>query len=149
MYCTVQKRVMKTYLMRSHVAGIASLSDNSSFRPDGAISIHLMHTVGLIVILALLALQARVQLGAHTYALPGLDQRHLGPDTKSLPNDLVANSQREVLLAPAATDSVHIRTTNTASLDLDLDIKVLEGLGGNLEGSSQENEVSSACFHSN
>jgi hypothetical protein len=52
---TVMK-IMRPYLMRSHVAGIASLSDNSSFRPDGAISIHLVHAIGLIVILALLAL---------------------------------------------------------------------------------------------
>lgn len=132
--------------MRSHVAGISSLSDNSRIRPHGAISIHLVHTVGLIVILALLTLQARVQLSAHTYALPGLDQRHLGPDTESLPNDLVANSQREVLLAPASTDSVHIRATNTASLNLDLDIIILKGLRSNLGGSSQENEFFRCVF---
>jgi hypothetical protein len=92
-----------------------------------------MHTVGLIVVLALLALQAGVQLGTQAYALPGLDQRHLGADTHGFANDLVANGQREVLVSPAAADGVYIGTADAAGLDLDLDVEIFEGLGDDLE----------------
>lgn len=44
----------------------------------------------------------------------------------------MANGQREVLLSPSTADSMHIGTADTARLDLDLDVKVLERLGDDL-----------------
>ena len=124
------------YLMCSHMTGVPSLRDNSGVGPYGTVRILLMHTVRLIVVLALLALQAGVQLGAEAYALPRLDQRHLGTDTQSLANDLVANRQREVLVSPTAADGVHVGTADAAGLDLDLDVEIFEGLGDDLEEKS-------------
>jgi hypothetical protein len=114
--------------MCSHVAGVPALRDDSSVRPYCAIGVHLVHAVGLIVVLALLAFQAGIQLSAETHALTGLDQRHFGPNTQRLTNDLVANSQREVLGAPAAGDGVHVGAAHAAGVDGDVDVAVAEGL---------------------
>ena len=119
--------------MCSHMAAVPALRDNSGIGPYCAICIHLMHAVGLIVVLALFALEAGIQLRTEAHALAGFHQRDFGPDSQGLANDLVADGQREVLVAPAAADGVHIGAADPAGLDLDLDIIVFEWLGRDLE----------------
>jgi hypothetical protein len=123
-----------TDLVRADVAGVAALGDDAGLGPDGAVGIELVDAVGLVIVLALLALQAGVELGADADALARLDQSDLGPDAQGLANDLVADAEGEALAAPAAADGVDIGAADAAGLDLDLDIVVLEGLGRDLEG---------------
>lgn len=115
-------------LVGSHVRGVATLGDDASLGPDGAEGVHLLGAVRLVVVLALAALEARPRLGADADALAGLDQGDLGADAQGLADDLVADGQGEVLVAPASGDRVDVAAADAARLDLDLYIIVAKGL---------------------
>lgn len=66
--------------MGADVAGVPALGDDAGLGPDGAVGVELVHAVGLVIVLALLTLQAGVELGADADALTRLDQRDLGAD---------------------------------------------------------------------
>lgn len=74
--------------MSPDVRRISSLAHDSRVRPHCTVSIELMHTVGFIVVLALLALQTRVALRANSDSLPRLDERDFGSNTECCTNNL-------------------------------------------------------------
>lgn len=74
-------------LVRAYMAGVASLGDNSSVRPLGTVCVELVGTVGLVVVLALAAVETGVGLRAHADALPGLDERYFRADAESCTDD--------------------------------------------------------------
>lgn len=119
--------------MHADMACEPTIRNDIRARPDGTIGINLMHAISLIVVLALLALQTRVDLGADADALALLDQRHFGPDPHRFPDDFVAAAEGEVLGAPAAGDGVHVGAADAAGFDLHVDIVVFEWLGFELE----------------
>lgn len=88
-----------------------------------------MWAVVLVIALALLALQARPDLSAHTNAVSDLDAGNLVADPDSMANDLVANADRKRNFAPAPVDGVDIRGAHSAALDLDIDIVGAKLLG--------------------
>lgn len=78
-------------------------------------SLNLLGTVVLVVLLATVALQARIHLGANTDTLAHLELGHLVPDMSDLADDLVARHdpvfrQR----SPAASDGVDIRALSVS-----------------------------------
>jgi hypothetical protein len=83
--------------MSPNVRGISSLAHNSRIGPDGTISIELMHTVRLVVILALLALQTGVALRANTNSLSRFDECDFRTYTERRANDLCFSCQLPTL----------------------------------------------------
>lgn len=89
---------------------------------------HLVLAVGLVVALAFLAVQTRVDLRADAHAVANLGVRYLGADLDDVADDLVARHQRPVLVAPAARGRVHIRAANAAGRDLDVNVVIAKRL---------------------
>lgn len=88
-----------------------------------------MRAVVLVGALADVALEAGPHLGTDTDAIALLDLRHVLADLDGLADNLVADAQRTLELAPAARDGVHVRPADAAALDLDVDIVIAKGLG--------------------
>ena len=95
-----------------------------------------MWTVVLVITFALLALQARPDLSPDTDAISDLAAGHLVANLDCVANDLVANADRKRGSSPAAIDCVNIRATDTAALNLDVDVVGSELLRFELEGTS-------------
>lgn len=102
----------------------------SSIQVRRTVGINLVLAVRLIVVLALLALQARVHLSTDTDALADLGHGDLLANLEDLANDLVADSERVRAASPVAGDGVHVAGADTAALDLDVDIVRAKGAGG-------------------
>lgn len=140
-----QENVNSPMLVCPDMRRVSALRNNAGVGPDSAIGIQLLPAVGLVVILALSAVEAGVALSSDTHALAFLDQGHLGADTDGRSNDFldcqldpvshwvccrtVANREGELLVAPATVNGVYIASADTAALDLDIDIIVAKGLG--------------------
>lgn len=115
--------------MRPHVRRVPALRHDPGIGPDGTVGVDLLRAVRLVVVLALPAVKTRPRLGSDANALALLDQGHLGSDADRLADDLVADGEGELLLAPAARDGVHVARAHAAALDLDFDVVVPERLG--------------------
>jgi hypothetical protein len=74
-------------LMSPNMCRISSLAHNSGIRPHGTISIELMHTVRLVILFALLALQTRVALRANSDSLSRFYERNFGAYTECRANN--------------------------------------------------------------
>ena len=88
-----------------------------------------MRAVVLVLALAHIALQAGPHLGANADAIALLDLRHVFADLDGLADNLVADAQRTLELAPAAGDGMHIGPADAAALDLYVDIVIPKRLG--------------------
>lgn len=88
-----------------------------------------MRAVVLIVSLAELALQAGTDLSTNTNTVSNLDGCHLVADLDSLADDFVANADWKRAFTPTSSDCMDIRTTDSAALNLDVDVTVFELLG--------------------
>jgi hypothetical protein len=116
-------------LMHTSVRRITTLCLESGVKVISAIGVNLILTVGLIVILALTAVQTRPDLGTSTDTVADLCERDLVTNTKNLANDLVANSKRVRAFTPVSADGMAITGANTAALDLDVYIVLAKGTG--------------------
>lgn len=123
----LERRESIPVLMASRVRRVTTLSGVSGIQVGRAIRINLVLAVRLIVVLALLTLQARVYLGTDANTLADLSESNLLADLEDLANDFVSNSQRVGAAAPVARDSVHVAGADAAALDLDVDIVRAEG----------------------
>lgn len=89
-----------------------------------------MLAVGLVLVLALTAVKARVDLGTDTDALAGLGESDLGADTEDLADDFVSDGKRVGGVgAPFAVDLVKVTGADTAGVNLDVDVVVAKGTG--------------------
>jgi hypothetical protein len=94
----------------------------------------LVRAVILLVVLALGAGEIGTNLSADTRAVTNLDLCDFGADLDNLTNDLVSDAEgKGNLRSPASTDGVDIRSANTACVDGNVDVVLLELLKGNLE----------------
>lgn len=91
-----------------------------------------MRAVVLVLALAEVALQTRPDFSTDTDAVSLLDERHCLADSDGLAYDLVADAEWPLEVAPAAGHCVHVGSADTAALDLNVDIMVLERLGREL-----------------
>jgi len=87
-----------------------------------------IRAVVLLVGLAVGAGQVGLNLRTDTDTVTFLDGLHVLADPDSLANDLVADAERHRSVTPAAIDGVQVRSADTAALNGDIDIAVLEGL---------------------
>jgi hypothetical protein len=76
----------------------------------------------LIITLALGALQTRPYLCADTNAVTDLDVSNLGADLDRLAHNFMAYTDGCRRLSPAASNGMNIRPTNTAALNLDINV---------------------------
>lgn len=105
---------------------VTALSDVASVHVLLTPGINLVSAVGLVVVLALLALQAAVDLSTNTDALANLGEGNLGTNTDDLADDLVADSEGVRAVTPIAVDLVHVAGADTAAFNLDIDILLVE-----------------------
>ena len=119
-------------LMRANMACISSLTHDTGIRPDSAVSVDLVPAICFVVFFALLAGKTGVDLCPDSNALPGFDERYFWSDTYCEADYFVADAEGEVLWPPAARDGVYIAAADTACLDLDVDVVVVERFGGEL-----------------
>lgn len=90
------------------------------------ISIDSLGAVVLVISLARAAVQARPDLRANTDAVADVDALDIRADADGVADDLVADDERELGLAPAAGERVHVRGADTAVRDRDLDVILVE-----------------------
>jgi len=115
------------HLCKVHHRCLHSLSfdivQGSSFSPTDHV-----RAIIFLIGFAELAFQACLDLSTHTDAVPNFDSCHFVPDLDSLANDFMTDADGKGAVSPAAGDSVHIGTTHTATLDLDINVTVFERL---------------------
>jgi hypothetical protein len=121
--------VYSPVLIHTSVGRITTLCLESSVKVISAIGVNLILAVGLIVILALTAVQTRPDLGTSTDTVADLCERDLVANTKNLANDLVADSKRVRAFTPVSADGMAITGANTTALDLDVYIVLAKGTG--------------------
>lgn len=80
-------------LVGSYVRRVSSLGDNAGLGPYSAVSIKLVAAVSLVVVVALLAVEARVTLCSYTYTLTWLDKGHLWSNSQCLSYNFYAETQ--------------------------------------------------------
>ena len=88
-----------------------------------------MWAVVLVVALALFALQARPYLCSNADSVANLDGLHLVTDLDGLADDLVSDTYWQRAVAPSTVNGVDIGAADTAALDTDIDVVVIELLG--------------------
>ena len=98
------------------------------------ICVDLVGAVVLLVGLAVVAGQVGANLGTNTSAVANLDLCDLGADLDDLADDLVSYAERKRdVLSPSTGDGVNVRRADTASIDGNIDIVLLELLEGKLK----------------
>lgn len=85
-----------------------------------------MGAVILVVALTLRTLQAGPNLSSYAYTVSDLHTSDGGADLYCLTNNFVANTNGGGCISPPSRDSVHIRAADTAALDFDINIMVIE-----------------------
>lgn len=93
-----------------------------------------MGAVVFVVGLAVLALQACLDLSTDTNTVPDLDGGYSFSDLDGLPDDFVANTDGQGAVTPPASDGVNIGAADTARFNLDVDVTVFEWLWLELMG---------------
>ena len=84
--------------------------------------------IHLLNLLAVLAVQASPDLSTTTSSIALFECGDLGTHSQDFSNNLVTNGNGCWGVTPAASDGVNIRTADTATFDLDVDIVVAECL---------------------
>jgi len=84
--------------------------------------------VVLLVRLAVYALSARPDLSTNTDSVALLELGDLVTDLENSSYNLVAHAKRKGCLAPSTSDGVNIGTTDTTSINSNVDIVLLERL---------------------
>ena len=87
-----------------------------------------MRAIVLLVCLAELALQACLDLSAHTDTISNFDTSHFVANLDGLAYDLVTDADGQRAISPATVDRVDIGAADTATLDLDVNVAVFERL---------------------
>jgi hypothetical protein len=100
----------------------------------GTICVDLVGAVVLLVGLAVVASQVGANLRANTNTVADLHLGDLGANLDNLANDLVsyAEGQRDIL-SPSSSDGVDVGSADTAGINGNVDIIILELLERKLE----------------
>ena len=116
-------------LVRTNVTRVSSLAHNAVVLWVWCtVCVDHLRAVVLLVALAVDALSAGTDLSTDTDSLTLLELLDLVTDPDDLADDLVSNTKRKRSAAPSTSDGVNIRAANSASIDSDIDIVLLEGL---------------------
>ena len=109
---------------------------NSAIGILRSVGVELIRAVVLVIRFADRAREVGTDLSANTNTVSNLDVLDLGANSDGLANDLVSYAEREWnVCSPTTIDLVNIRCTDTASIDGDINVMLLEFLEGNLESS--------------
>lgn len=118
--------------MNTNVRRVASLS-NGAVRVLSTVGIDLVGAVVLLVGLAVVASKIGANLGTRTDAVANLVLGDLVSDLDNAANDLVSYAKgKRDFLAPSTSDGVNIRSADTAGINSDIDVVILELLQGKL-----------------
>jgi hypothetical protein len=112
--------------MRPNVAGIATLGDSSIwvFR---SISIDLAGAVVFLIRFAIGAIQISANLRANTSPVANFEVFDFRADLDNFADNLVPYAEREWnIFAPATSDCMYVRGTDTAGVNGDVDIILLK-----------------------
>ncbi len=83
-----------------------------------------MWAVVLVVILAVVTLQARPDLSSYAHSIANLHRLDFGADLDSMANDFVTDADRQWSFTPASVDQMYVGAADTTAFDLDVDIVV-------------------------
>ena len=112
--------------VNTNVRRVASLCD-STVRVFSTVGVDLVRAVVFLVVLALVASKICANLGTRTSTVTDLDLGDLGPDLDNTTNNLVPYAERKRdVLSPSTGDSMDIRSADTASINGNIDIVILE-----------------------
>ena len=87
-----------------------------------------IRAVVLVVRLAILALKAGSDLGAHANTITDFAGGDFVTHANCLANDFMSHTDWHRRLSPTAVDRVHVGTADTASIDFDINVPVLKWL---------------------
>lgn len=122
-------RVCSPVLVGSRVRRVSSLGGEPGIEIRGTIGINLVLAVRLVLILALAALQARVDLSTDTDSLADLCKSDFRTDPDDLADDFMSDGQRVWAVTPVTADGVTVTGADTAAFCLDVDVVVAKGSG--------------------
>jgi hypothetical protein len=128
------------------MAGVATLC-HSAIGVLRSICVNRVGAVVLLVRLAVVAGQIGTNLRTNTSAVANLELGDLGADLDDLSNDLVpyAERQRDVL-SPATGDGVDVGGADTAGVNGNVNIMLLELLEGQLQMCQSQLRSQSCCY---
>lgn len=92
----------------------------------------MMGTVVLVGGLADVTLETAPYLSAYTDPISFFDVLDLFTHPDGFPNNLVTDTERPLEVSPPAGEGVDVGAAHAAALNLDVDVVLLEGLGGEL-----------------
>lgn len=119
-------------LVDTNVRRVTSLGDGA-VGVLGTVGIDLVGAVVLLVGLAVVAGKIGANLSTRSHTVADLVLGDLTSDLDDAANDLVSYAERKRnVLAPSTSDGVDVRGADTASINSDIDIVVLELLQGKL-----------------
>jgi hypothetical protein len=91
-----------------------------------------MGAIVLVCALANIALQASPHLCTNTNSVSLLELRHVLANLDDLADDFMADTKGTLELSPPSGNSMDVRSTNAAALNLNIDVALLELLGRQL-----------------
>jgi len=112
------------------------LAHNAGLWVWGTVCVDHLRAVVLLVTLAVDALSAGTDLSTNTDSLALLELGNLVTDSEDLADNLVSDTERERSVAPSTSNGVNVRSANSAGIDRDIDIVLLEGLTGCVSGNT-------------
>jgi hypothetical protein len=108
------------------VAGVSSLR-NGTVGMLSTVCVDLVGAVVLHVVLAVVACEIGTDLSSNTNAVSNLDLGDLAANLDGLADDLVSNAERKGnIFSPSSGYGVDIRGADTASINGDVNIIILE-----------------------
>jgi hypothetical protein len=113
---------------------------NSAIGVLGSVGVNLVGAVVLLVVLALVAGQVGTNLSTNTSAISNLDASDLVANLDDLSDNLVSYAERKRdVLSPSTGDGVNIGGANTAGVDRNVNVVLLELLERKLDHVSTTN----------
>ena len=108
-----------------------------------------MRAVILVVRLAVVALKAGSDLRANANTITDFAGRDFVANANCLANDLMSYTDWHRRISPASIDCVYVGTADTASIDFDVNVTVLEWLCFELQYSARSKFTSSSLEMTN
>jgi hypothetical protein len=114
--------------MRTHVGRVTTLADNARLWVRSTVCVDHLGAVVLLVRLAVDTLSASSDLGTNTNSLSLLELGDLVTCPQYAADNLVSNAKRQRCLSPSSSDGVDIRAADTAGINGNINIVLLERL---------------------
>jgi len=114
--------------VRTNVTRVSSLAHDAGLWVWCTVCVDHLRAVVLLVTLAVDALSASTDLSTNTDSLALRELLDLVTNSEDSADNLVSYTERKRSVAPTTSDGVNVRSTDSAGINRDIDIVLLERL---------------------